>query len=109
MAEHEHEQPAVEIEAEGTAEVEFEAPLRDEEESIMEAFVRHQRDAAVETRKAVASLIPEGFKSHSREARRAFRRSFKVLLEGIADRIEVEEDDDAPSTTGQTKIKVEVS
>ncbi len=85
--------------------------LRDEDESAIEAFLRYQRHAIEESRLAVDALIPEGFKEHGREAKRAFKKSFKVLLQEIAERIEVPEQGEParPSTTGKTKVKVEVS
>ena len=86
--------------------------LRDEDETILDAFVRYQRKAAEEGRLAVDALIPEDFKVHGREAKRAFKRSFKVLLEGIVERLEVQEEESSEppvSSTGKTKVKVEVS
>ncbi len=86
--------------------------LREEEESVFDAFLRYQRQAAKETKLAFDALIPEGFKVHRREAKRAFKKSFKVLLEAIAERIDVpeeEEEEAKPRTTGKAKVKVEVS
>jgi hypothetical protein len=91
-----------------------EEPLRNEEEGALDAFVRYQRKAAEEGKLAFEALIPEGFRVHGREAKRAFKRSFKVLLTEIASRIEVPEGDEEakprrPKTTGKNKVKVEVS
>lgn len=85
--------------------------LRDEDETVMDAFLRYQRRALDESKLAMDALIPEGFKEHGREAKRAFKKSFKVLLQEIAERIEIPEEDEParPSTTGKTKVKVEVS
>lgn len=86
--------------------------LREEGETVLDAFVRYQRQAVKEGRKAVAAFIPPEVREHSREAKRNFRRAFKVLLEGIAERIEEieqEEGESPVSTTGKTKVKVEVS
>ncbi len=90
--------------------LEEEEQLRQEGESVLDAFVRYQRLAAEEGRMALAALIPEGFKVHGREAKRNFKKSFKVLLEGIAERLEVPEEEEPPvSTTGKAKVKVEVN
>jgi hypothetical protein len=93
--------------------MEEEEPLRQENEGILDAFVRYQRKAMDEGCLAVQALIPPEFRAHGREAKRAFKRSFKVLLDEIAARIEEaeaeEETPQRPSTTGKTKVKVEVS
>lgn len=86
-----------------------EETLRQEGEKVLEAFLRYQRKAAEETRLAFESLIPEGFRTHSREAKRAFKKSFKVLLQELAERLEPEEEEGGASTTGKTKVKVEVN
>ena len=85
--------------------------LRDMDETVVDAFVRYQRKAVEEGRLALDALLPPDFKSHGREAKRAFKKSFKVLLESIAEQINTEEDADEPpvSSTGKAKIKVEVS
>ncbi len=101
MAENETQDPNVEEEI-----------LREEGESVLDAFVRYQREAAKEGRKAIEAFIPPDVRAHGREAKRNFRRAFKVLLEGIAERIELpEEDEGIPpvSSTGKTKVKVEVT
>ena len=91
-----------------------EEPLRSDEEGVLDAFVRYQRKAVEESVLAVDALIPEGFREHGREARRAFKRSFKVLLTEIASHIETADEPAAsgarrPKTTGKAKVKVEVS
>lgn len=91
-----------------------EETLRSEAEGVLDAFVRHQRKAVEESKLAFDALIPSGFREHGREAKRAFKRSFKVLLTEVASRIDVpEEDAEAkprrPKTTGKAKVKVEVS
>ena len=100
----EHEDPLVEP-------MEGEEALREEGEALIDAFVRHQKIAAEEAKLALEALIPEEFKVHGREAKRSFRKAFKVVLEEMAARIEVpeKETDERPSTTGKTKVKVEVS
>jgi hypothetical protein len=89
-----------------------EEPLRQEGESVMEAFVRYQRKAFDESCQAIEALIPEGFKVHSREARRAFLMSLKVVAESLAEKFEQAAEaaeEEPPSTTGKTKVRVEVS
>ncbi len=83
-----------------------EETLREEGEKVLDAFLRYQRKAAEETRLAFEALLPEGFRTHSREARRAFKKSFKVLLHELAERLEPEEEEGA---SGRTKVKVEVN
>ncbi len=87
--------------------------LRDEKESVLEAFMRYQCEAAREARMALEALIPEGTRSHGKAAKRAFRKAFKVVLQDLARRIELPEEEKGPgrppSTTGKAKVKVEVS
>jgi hypothetical protein len=102
MAEHEAQNPNMEDEE-----------LRSPEETVMDAFVRHQKDAAKEAKMAFEALVPDGFKAHGREAKKAFKRGVKVVLEEIAAHLEAPEDEEAaeqpPSTTGPNKVKVEVN
>jgi hypothetical protein len=92
-----------------------EEQLRAEGETVADAFVRYQKRAVEEARLALEALIPPDFKLHGREAKRAFRKAFKVVLEEMAARLEFPEDEEteeeAPraSTTGKAKIKVEVN
>jgi hypothetical protein len=85
--------------------------LREEGESVPQAFLRHQKQACEEANEALAALIPEGFREHGRVAKREFLLSFKVILQGLADKVEAvaAAEEDRPDTTGKTKIKVEVS
>lgn len=88
----------------------------EEDKSPLETFIYHQRKALEEAGKALDALLPDGFKSHGSEAGREFVKSFKVLvdaaiteIEKATSRVTVEgEDDDRPSTTGKTKVKVQV-
>lgn len=82
-----------------------------------EEFLHHQRRALEETGKALEALLPEGFRTHSTNASKEFTQGFKVLVEGLMDELKQatkkksasEEDDDSPpSTTGKTKVKVQV-
>jgi hypothetical protein len=83
----------------------------------LESFVYHQRRALEETGKALEALLPEGFREHGSVAGKEFIRSFQILVDAAITEIEkatsrVEEvkegDDDRPSTTGKTKVKVQV-
>jgi hypothetical protein len=81
----------------------------------LDQFVEHQRKAIDETAKAIEALLPEGFVKHGKEAQREFVAGFKVLvdaaigeMEKLAKRSEPDDDDDRPSSTGKTKVKVQV-
>lgn len=99
-----------------------EMPETENEEKVenpMEQFFYHQRRALEETAKALDALLPPGFKEHSSEAGKEFAKGFKVLVDAAIDEMkkvsekedlqdEDGEDDDRPSTTGKTKVKVQV-
>jgi hypothetical protein len=92
------------------------------------AFLEHQKKAIEETGKALDALLPPGFKEHSSEARRVFARGWKVLVDAAVVELEkaskevdkafkrtrqdAENADDVvaerPSSTGKTKVKVQV-
>jgi DNA polymerase III alpha subunit len=84
-------------------------------------FVEHQRRACEATKKALSALIPPDFKTYSEEARKEFFAAFKALIESAGAAVEAEmgkmggtkpgEDKggSGPSTTGKTKVKVEVN
>ena len=84
----------------------------------LDEFVAHQKRAIEETSKAIESLLPPGFVEHTKEAQKEFIAGFKVLadtfideMEKVAKKVEPEEKsdgDDKPSTTGKTKVKVQV-
>lgn len=85
-----------------------------------ETFLYHQRRAIEETGKALEALLPEGFRSHSKQATNEFTTGLRVLVDAAIEEIkkanegakkvsvEMDEDDDKPSTTGKTKVKVQV-
>jgi len=83
--------------------------------SPLHQFINHQRNAAEEAGKAVASLLPPEFRTHGRAAKEEFLTSFKVLVDGVSAAVDREmkrsqsSSDSGPSTTGKTKVKVEVS
>ncbi|RMF81215.1 MAG: hypothetical protein D6737_05700 [Chloroflexi bacterium] len=93
---------------------------RHEVEDSLKAFIHHQRRAYEEAGKAIESLLPEGFRTHSNEARKEFFNSFKVLLDvaidglerigkEVEDIVEHEEDDDSDaSANGNAKSRIEV-
>lgn len=101
-------------------------------EGAMDRFVYHQRRALEEASKALDALIPEGFKTHSAKAQDEFNKGFKVLLDAAISEVEkfsrraeqaaqqtaedvqeavtevVEEKPRRSSSTGKTKVKVQV-
>jgi len=85
--------------------------------TVLNEFISHQRKAAEEAYKAVEALIPPDFRTHSRTARDEFVESFRVLVGGVADVVDKElekmrataSETGRPSTTGKSKVKVEVS
>lgn len=99
--------------------------MTDTPKTPFQKFLEHQGNAASETGKAFSALIPPDFREHSRNARREFLESFKVLIDGAQDAVEkemekmkqareaaaTEADKSEPtaSTTGANKVKVEVS
>jgi hypothetical protein len=79
-------------------------------------FVAHQRKAAEEACAALNALIPPEFRTHSRTAREEFLKGFKVLADGMAEmvdrelnRVRTNPSGGGPSTTGKSKVKIEVS
>lgn len=84
-------------------------------------FVEHQRKAFEATKKALNALIPPDFKTYSEEACKEFFASFKALIESAGAAIEAEmkkaqsdksggdKGGSGPSTTGKTKVKIEVN
>ncbi|MEP7284386.1 MAG: hypothetical protein ABI947_01300 [Chloroflexota bacterium] len=88
--------------------------------SPLHTFASHQRKAAKEACQAIDALIPPDFRTHGRAAREEFLLSFKVLIDGASAAVENElkkaqanraasDSNSGPSTTGKTKVKVEVS
>jgi hypothetical protein len=84
----------------------------------LEEFVDYQRRALEETGKAIESLLPPEFVKHAKEAQKESFAGFKLLadtfiteMEKVAKKTEEAinaDDDDKPSTTGNTKVKVKV-
>ena len=83
----------------------------------LDEFVDHQKRALDETGKAIESLLPPEFVKHAKEAQKEFVAGFKVLADTVIDEMEkvskktestASSDDDKPSTTGKTKVKVQV-
>jgi hypothetical protein len=95
-----------------------EEPQQDTFRGTFEQFAEHQRRAFEESCKAMDALLPDGFKEHSAAARDEFRKSLKVLVDATIDELEKmtkldeKPDEDASSddasTTGRTKVKVQV-
>lgn len=88
----------------------------EEPRTPFEEFLYHQRRALEETGKALEALLPEGFRTHGRNASQEFSKGFKVLVDAAMEEMKQatsKEDkeaggDEPPSTTGKTKVKVEV-
>ncbi len=91
------------------------------EKSPLEAFVYHQRRALEEAGKALDALLPERFKEHGSVASKEFIKGFQVLVDAAITEIEratstaktdseadVEAAEERLSTTGKTKVKVQV-
>lgn len=88
----------------------------------IESFIDYQKKALEETGKALETFLPDGFKEHSDAARDNFVKSFEVLAEAareefkrMGERMEearqqasTESEEDKPSSTGATKVKVQV-
>lgn len=98
-----------------------EQPMSEEDRrTAFETFLTHQKRALEETGKALEALLPEGFRVHGSNASKEFTKGFKVLVSAAmqelrkarkhADDEESAEvsDEQPPSTTGKTKIKVKV-
>jgi hypothetical protein len=96
-----------------------------------EQFLEHQKRAAEETGKALESLLPPGFREHGEQARKEFIKGMKVLVDAAVVELEkaskevdkaikqsrqgkpgAPESDstgsERPSSTGKTKVKVQV-
>jgi hypothetical protein len=78
-----------------------------------EDFLHHQRRALEETGKALEALLPEGFRKHGSEASKEFTKGFRVLVDAAMSELKKAKSEDAtkddgPTTTGRTKVKVEV-
>lgn len=87
----------------------------EEARNKFETFLHHQRRAVEETGKALESLLPEGFRTHSKRATEEFTSGLRVLVDAALEEIKKAKDEAAspveeekPSTTGKTKVKVQV-
>jgi hypothetical protein len=88
--------------------------------AALNRFMEHQRRAFDEAGKALDALVPDGFKEHGSEARREFIQGFKLLVDTAIRELEKASREfdrarkteasaeAAPSTTGKTKVKVQV-
>ena len=95
-------------------------------EGVLKGFVDHQVNALREAVKAVDSLLPDSFKNHAnasvQESIKSYRllfdagidalnragQSFDEALKKARESVETADEDDAASTTGPTKVRVEV-
>jgi hypothetical protein len=102
-------------------------PENESSQNPFDAFLKHQQKAIEEGAKAIDALLPEGFKSHGKEAGREFIKGFKVLVDAAVTELEKASrdfdrnmrrsadetatstgDSDRPTTTGPNKVKVVV-
>lgn len=93
--------------------------MEDKKANPLETFVEHQKKAFEEGAKAIEALLPEGFRDHGKKAGEEFVAGFKVLVDAAIAEMEKlakstekpeasDDDDDRPSSTGKTKVKVQV-
>lgn len=95
----------------------------EENQNPFNEFLRHQQRAVEEAGKALDALLPPGFKEHGQEAGREFVSGMKVLFDAALDGLQqvskevdrnmnrerpASDSDDRPSSTGTTKVKVQV-
>lgn len=94
----------------------------DTKRSAFETFLMHQRRALEETGKALEALLPEGFRVHGSNASKEFTQGFKVLVNAAMQELrkarkattsepqptESTTDEQPPSTTGKTKVRVKL-
>lgn len=87
----------------------------EEAKSAFEEFAYHQRQALEAAGKAVSALFPQEFKNHGAKAWDEFRKSFQVLADRLKEMVEQAGEatkggnDEPPSTTGKTKVRVELN
>ncbi|MEP7293201.1 MAG: hypothetical protein ABI835_15565 [Chloroflexota bacterium] len=95
----------------------------EEKRDPLSEFLRHQQRAVEETGKALESLLPPDFRDHGKQAGREFISGMKVLFDAAVDGLDkasqefdknfnrprsASDSDDRPSSTGTTKVKVQV-
>lgn len=101
-----------------------ETPAEGSAQKPFDEFIRHQKKAFDEAGKALDALVPPGFKEHGAEARREFVKGMKILVDAAIAEMEKasrefeknfnrerpapQDDAERPSTTGATKVKVQV-
>jgi hypothetical protein len=93
-------------------------PEREGGGNPFEQFVEHQKQAVDEATKALDALLPTAFKEHGKEAGRHFVKGFQVLVDAAITELEkankeweekrAQGGNDRPSTTGPSKVKVQV-
>jgi hypothetical protein len=94
-------------------------------EEVLKGFVDHQVNALREAVKAVDALLPDGFKQHGKASVHESIKSYRLLLDAGLEALNragknmdealkkakasiEEEGDERPSTTGASKVRVEV-
>jgi hypothetical protein len=104
---------------------------KQEAKTPFEQFLEHQKRAVEETGKALEALFPPGFREHSEQARKEFIKGMKVLVDAAVVELEKASKEvdraikqarqgkpsapnadsagsERPSSTGKTKVKVQV-
>jgi hypothetical protein len=88
------------------------AAKKETERSPLSAFVHHQVTALEEAGKAVASLFPKDFRTHTGKALDEGKAGFTALFDGVVDSIECGLDKLRSSSKAddseKPKVKVEV-
>jgi hypothetical protein len=78
----------------------------------LHTFIRHQQTAVEETGKALVSLLPKDFRTHTGNAIEAGKAGWSVLFDGVIDTVEDGLEkvrrSPKPAEGEATKIKVEV-
>ncbi len=81
----------------------------EKQRSPLEAFVYHQGKALEETGRALVSLLPRDFRTHTANALEESKTSFGILANGVLDTVECSLDKlRGKPAPDEGKVKVEV-
>jgi hypothetical protein len=86
--------------------------MADEKNKPVDDFIEHQKRALEEAGKALEALVPPEFREHGKAAVNESIEGFRVLLNSMLDDFKSEvnkDDDESKSSTGGSKVKVEVN
>lgn len=74
--------------AELTVEAVVELPINEEkDDSVFEAFLTHQRQAIVNSGKALESLLPDGVRTHGQKAVEEMIEGYRILFNNAVDNV----------------------